>query len=60
MSVYLQLAQAMFPHITKTPEDYEAQYPPRSLPDGARVTRIAPSPPAICIWVLSSPPWSTA
>ncbi|MBE6778476.1 MAG: glutamate--tRNA ligase [Ruminococcaceae bacterium] len=44
MSVYLQLAQAMFPHITKTPEDYEAQYPPRSLPDGARVTRIAPSP----------------
>lgn len=44
MSVYDELAARMFPHITKTPEDYEALYPLRSLPEGARVTRIAPSP----------------
>lgn len=40
----LRLAQLMFPHITKTPEDYEKIYPPRNLPEGAMVTRIAPSP----------------
>ncbi len=39
-----KLAQLLFPHITKTPEDYEALYPPRDLPEGARVTRFAPSP----------------
>ncbi|MBQ8027354.1 MAG: glutamate--tRNA ligase, partial [Clostridia bacterium] len=39
-----KLAQLLFPHITKTPEDYEALYPPRELPEGARVTRFAPSP----------------
>lgn len=44
MSIYAKLADAMFPNITKTPDDYEAQYPQRQLADGARVTRIAPSP----------------
>ena len=44
MSIYEELAARMFPHITKTPEDYERMYPPRQLPEGARVTRIAPSP----------------
>lgn len=39
-----QLAAVMFPQSLRTPEEYEAMYPPRSLPDGARVTRIAPSP----------------
>ncbi len=39
-----KLAQLLFPDITKTPEDYEAVYPPRNLPEGARVTRFAPSP----------------
>ena len=39
-----QMAQLLFPHITKTPADYEAIYPPRNLPQGAKVTRIAPSP----------------
>ena len=34
----------MFPTIDKTPADYEAMYPPRSLPEGAKVTRFAPSP----------------
>lgn len=39
-----KLAQLLFPEITKTPEDYENIYPPRNLPEGARVTRLAPSP----------------
>jgi glutamyl-tRNA synthetase len=41
---HLELAQLVFPHITKTPDDYYRQYPPRDLPPGARVTRFAPSP----------------
>ena len=41
---YEKLAQLLFPNITKTPEDLEIQYPPRNLPEGARVTRFAPSP----------------
>ena len=40
----LRLAQLLFPDIDKTPADYEALYPPRDLPEGARVTRFAPSP----------------
>ena len=39
-----KLAQLLFPEITKTPEDLEKLYPPRNLPEGARVTRFAPSP----------------
>ncbi len=38
------LADLLFPHITREPADYEALYPPRDLPEGARVTRMAPSP----------------
>ena len=30
--------------MTLTPEDLELRYPPRDLPEGARVTRFAPSP----------------
>lgn len=41
---YAALAQFLFPHITKTPAEYEALYPERNLPEGARVTRFAPSP----------------
>ena len=44
---YRKLADLLFPHITKTPQDYEAVYPPRQLPEGARVTRLAPSPTGI-------------
>jgi len=40
----LQLAQLLFPEITKTPADMEIEFPPRDLPEGAKVTRIAPSP----------------
>lgn len=41
---YNYLAELLFPHIKETPADIEAKYPPRSLPDGAKVTRFAPSP----------------
>ena len=39
-----ELADLIFPNITKTIEDYEKEYPNRILPDGAKVTRFAPSP----------------
>lgn len=39
-----KIAELLFPHIQKTPADLEAQYPPRRLPEGARVTRFSPSP----------------
>ena len=39
-----RLAQLLFPDITTTPEDIEKMYPPRNLPEGAKVTRMAPSP----------------
>ena len=38
------LADLIFPNITKTIEDYEEMYPKRDLPDDAVVTRFAPSP----------------
>ncbi len=38
------LASLLFPDITTTPEDMEKRYPPRNLPEGAKVTRFAPSP----------------
>lgn len=41
---YQKLAERLFPHIDKTPEDYEKRYPRRDLPEGSKVTRIAPSP----------------
>lgn len=44
MNINEQLAELLFPDITKTPEDYEAMYPKRNLPEGAVVTRFAPSP----------------
>ena len=44
MSDNLKLAELLFPHITKTPDDMEAQFPPRNLKEGVRVTRLAPSP----------------
>lgn len=41
---YNKLAELLFPHIEKTPADYDAVYPKRQLPEGAKVTRFAPSP----------------
>ncbi len=44
MDNYEALAELMFPDITDTPDDLEKRFPPRDLPEGARVTRFAPSP----------------
>ena len=41
---YNYLAELLFPNIKTTPEDIEARYPRRELPEGAKVTRFAPSP----------------
>ena len=41
---YEKLAEMLFPHITKTPDDIEAAFSQRVLPEGAKVTRFAPSP----------------
>ncbi len=38
------LAELLLPNIDKKPDFYEEKYPLRNLPEGARVTRIAPSP----------------
>ena len=44
MTEFKELAQLLFPNITKAPQDMENIYPPRALKEGARVTRFAPSP----------------
>ena len=41
---YKALAELLFPEVTETPESLEAKYPHRDLPEGAVVTRMAPSP----------------
>ena len=41
---YQVLAELLFPHVTETPEDVEARFPARQLPEGAVVSRMAPSP----------------
>ena len=41
---YQALAALLFPHVTDTPEMLEEKYPQRNLPEGAVVTRMAPSP----------------
>ena len=38
------IADLLFPNVTLTAEDIEARYPRRVLPEGAKVTRFAPSP----------------
>lgn len=40
----IELAELLFPNITKTRADYEAMYPERDLTEGAMVTRYGPSP----------------
>lgn len=41
---YQALAELLFPHVTDTPEMLEERFPLRTLPEGAVVTRMAPSP----------------
>ena len=41
---YKVLADLLFPQVTETPEEVEARFPARNLPEGAIVSRMAPSP----------------
>ena len=41
---YKALADLLFPHVTETPEEVDARFPARQLPEGAVVSRMAPSP----------------
>ena len=41
---HVRLSQLLFPNVTDTPETLEEKYPLRQLPEGAVVTRMAPSP----------------
>ena len=41
---YTALANLLFPDVNDTPESLEEKYPLRQLPEGAVVTRMAPSP----------------
>lgn len=41
---YNKLAELLFPKVDKKTEDYEKAFPKRELPEGAKVTRLGPSP----------------
>jgi len=41
---YQALADLLFPHVTDTPESLEEKFPLREVPEGAVITRMAPSP----------------
>ncbi len=41
---YQVLADLLFPNVTDTPEMLEARFPARNAPEGAVITRMAPSP----------------
>ena len=41
---YQALAALLFPHVTDTPESLEERFPVRNAPEGAVITRMAPSP----------------
>ncbi|MBQ8909885.1 MAG: glutamate--tRNA ligase [Oscillospiraceae bacterium] len=41
---YQALAELLYPNITETPEEVEARFPERNNPEGAVITRMAPSP----------------
>ena len=38
------LANLLFPNVTETPDEVEARFPLRNAPEGAVITRMAPSP----------------
>lgn len=44
MTEFERMAELLLPDIYKEPGFYEDLYPARNLPEGARVTRVAPSP----------------
>ena len=41
---YTVLADLLFPDVTDTPDSLEEKFPPRNCPEGAVITRMAPSP----------------
>ena len=41
---YQALAELLFPNVTETPESLEERFPVRNNPEGAVITRMAPSP----------------
>ena len=41
---YQALADLLFPNVTETPESLEERFPLRNAPEGAVITRMAPSP----------------
>ena len=41
---YQALAELLYPNVTETPDEVEAKFPERSNPEGAVITRMAPSP----------------
>ncbi len=44
MTEFEKMAELLLPDVTKTTDYFENLYPERNLADGARVTRVAPSP----------------
>ena len=44
MTNFEKIAELLYPNIVETPEDIENEFPKRNLPEGAKVTRLAPSP----------------
>lgn len=44
MATNKELADTIFPDVKETVKDLEKRFPPRNLPEGAEVTRFAPSP----------------
>ena len=44
MATNKELADLIFPDVKKTVKDLDKRFPPRNLPEGAEVTRFAPSP----------------
>lgn len=44
MATNKELADSIFPDVKKTVKDLDKRFPPRNLPEGAEVTRFAPSP----------------
>ena len=44
---YNVLAELLFPNVTETCEEVHARFPKRDVPEGAVVTRMAPSPTTV-------------
>ncbi len=40
----MSLAALLFPNVTDAPEELEVRFPQRNAPEGAVITRMAPSP----------------